>query len=183
MVNNTHDWRKVKSQKPTYGELREAWASMMIEMLGAFPWSWWVTLTTKKPFPIEIIRKRLYRWLKTLRKALHGHFEVIWVLERQRRGALHVHAVISDIPENNKGIWKAMINTWEYPNRSGSKIGSAQIMRYDPGKAGELSNYLAKERCKDLDVLEGNGSIFEKLGFSRGVRKYLNTSLNLRKLL
>lgn len=179
----THDWRIIKNKKPSYTEMREAWASVMCGILNAFTWSWWVTLTTRDPLPLKVIRGRFFTWLRVLRKALHGHFEVIWVLERQRRGALHVHAVISDIPLDNKGLWRAMIRTWEYASRSGNKFGSATIVKYDPLKAGELSSYLAKERCKDLDAIEGSGSIFEKLGFSRGVKKYLNTPLKLRKLL
>jgi len=182
VIDNTHNWKDIKNRKPNYIELREAWASMMEEMLQAFTWSWWVTLTSKQPLPLNVIRGRFFVWLKTLRKALRGRVEVIWVVERQRRGALHVHAVISHIPINNKRIWKAMINVWEY-SRTGEKFGSATIMKYDPMKAGELSNYLAKERCKDLEIIEGNGSLFEKFGFSRGVKRYLDTPRNVRMFL
>ncbi len=183
-----HNFHFVKTLKPSYYELRQAWASMMIEMLDAFTWSWWVTLTSKEHISLKSIRKRFYRWLKTLRKARHGHFEVIWVLERQRRGVLHVHAVISNMPLNNMKFWKAMINVWEYGwygwyGKSDEKFGSATIIKYDPLKAGELANYLAKERSKDLSIVEGNGSLFEKFGFSRGVKRYLDTPLLLRKLL
>lgn len=83
-----HNWKIVKILKPSYQELRIAWASMISEMLNAFTWSWWVTLTSKNPMPLRIIRDRFYWWLKCLRKALGHGFEVFWVIERQRRGAI-----------------------------------------------------------------------------------------------
>lgn len=173
---------KIKTPIP-YQELRIAWASMISEMLNAFTWSWWVTLTSKNPMPLEIIRDRFYWWLKRLRKVLGHGFEVFWVIERQRRGALHVHAVISNIPTDDKNFWKAMINTWEYywTHDNDEKFGSATVIKYDPRKAGKLSNYLAKERCKDLDVLEGSGSVFEKMGYSRRIKKFLNDPSSVKK--
>jgi len=172
---------KIKTPIP-YQELRVAWASMISEILNAFTWSWWITLTSKKPMPLEIIRGRFYKWLKRFRKILGHGFEVFWIIERQRRGALHVHAVISNVPTDDKKFWRAMINTWEYywTHGAGEKFGSATVVKYDPMKAGKLSNYLAKERCKDLDLLEGSGSIFEKMGYSRRIKKFLNNSSSFK---
>lgn len=165
------------SNRPSYFELRNAYASMMQVYLEAYNWDWWVTLTSRNPMPLEVIKGRFFWWLRVLRKVVGHHVEVIWWAERQRRGALHIHAVIADVPVDDENLWKGIIHTWEtYWTREG-RFGDATIKRYDTDKAGKLSWYLAKERCKDLDVLEGSGFFFEKFGFSRGVKKYVENKL------
>jgi len=154
-------------------------------MLTSFNWDWWVSLTSRKPMPLKVIRGRFFWWLKCLRKVIGRKPEFVWIIERQRRGALHIHAVISGIPSNNSSIlWRGMINTWEYYNsKGGIRFGDATIKKFNPQKAGKLCWYLAKERCKDLDLLEGSGSVFEKMGYSRGVKQFLNTPSMLKKLI
>jgi len=185
MIHSTHNWKIVKGQKPSYQELRDAYATMIGEMLQSFPWDWWVSLTTKKHLPLDVLRGRFFWWLKAIRKLAKHHHEHLWIIERQRRGALHVHVVIYNVPTNDRIFWQKAIDLWEKWHARGGKLkfGSATIVKYDPMKAGELSNYLAKERCKDLDRLEGSGSLFEKIGFSRGVKRYLDTPVDLRRFL
>jgi hypothetical protein len=175
-------FRLTSSNSPyTYRNLRDAWASVMADMLQAFEWDWWVSLTSVNPMPLPIIRNRFFWWLRVLRRAVGRHVEVIWIIERQRRGALHVHAVIHGVPKDNLLFWRAMINVWEtYYTKPGEKFGDANIKAYNSGKAGELADYLAKERCKDLNILEGSGSIFEKFGFSRGVKKFYDAGVDVR---
>jgi hypothetical protein len=72
-----------------------------------------------------------------------------------------------------------MINVWERYHTQEGVFGDATIKPYDLNRAGELCDYLAKERCKDLDCVEGSGSVFEKFGFSRGVRKYVNAGVDI----
>jgi len=76
-----------------------------------------------------------------------------------------------------------MINTWEtyWTHGDQEKFGDATIKKFDPQRAGKLSSYLSKERCRDLDVLEGSGSVFEKMGYSRNIRKFLSNPSSLRK--
>mgnify|MGYP001393272375 CR=1 FL=1 len=162
----------------TYNRLREAWASVMSDMLQAYEWDWWVSLSTREPMPLHVIRGRFFWWLGCLRRSVGHHVENIWIIERQRRGALHVHAVVYGVPQDIR-FWKAMVDLWEtYHTKPGEKFGDATIKVYNSGKAGELADYLAKERCKDLNVLEGSGSIFEKFDCSRGVRKYYNAGID-----
>lgn len=174
---------KPACQAEKYTSLRDAYASMTAEMLQAYPWEWFVSLTSKKPMPLTIIRGRFFWWLKILRRALHRHVEVIWFIERQRRGALHVHAVIHGVPID-KTFWQGMVNTWEkYSTRENEKFGDADIKRFRPERAGKLSWYLAKERCKDLHALEGNGFLSEMMGYSRGVRQFLAIPEEIRPLI
>jgi len=184
MIHSTQNYHIVKRQKPSYQELRDAYATMIGEMLQSFPWDWWVSLTTKKHLPLDVLRGRFFWWLKAIRKLAKHHHEHLWIIERQRRGALHVHVVIYNVP-TDKVFWQKAIDLWEKWHARGGKLkfGSATIVKYDPMKDGELSNYLAKERCKDLGRLEGSGSLFEKIGFSRGVKRYLDTPVDLRRFL
>jgi hypothetical protein len=150
-------------------------------MLQAYEWDWWVSLSSKDPMPLPVIRGRFFWWLRVLRRSMGRHVEVIWIIERQRRGALHVHAVIHGVPKDNVYFWRAMISMWEtYHSKDGERFGDATIRVYNSGKAGELADYLAKERCVDLNILEGSGSIFEKFGFSRGVRKFYDAGVDVR---
>ena len=159
-----------------YTKRRNAWAWMMADLLKAYKWDWWVTLTSRDPQPIQAIRGRYFWWFKILRKNIGHRIEHIWVIERQRRGALHIHSVIyfDEPAEVWSQRWSWAIDTWQksWSKPNDEKYGFANIEKYDHLQAGKLSNYLAKERCKDLDVIEGSGSLFEKLGFSRGVRRY-----------
>lgn len=183
MLYSTHNWKFVKTLKPTYQEKRDAWVSVLEPILDAFPWSWWVTLSTKKPMPLEVIRGRFYWWLKCLCKELRHHVEFFWVIERQRRGALHVHAIISSVPTDDEVFWSKMINLWETSWTHGDeKFGDATIKKFDTQRAGNLIPYLAKERCKDLDLLEGSGSAFEKMGFSRNLKKFLRNPSSVRNV-
>jgi len=158
--------------------------SVLEPVLDAFPWSWWVTLSTKDPMPLEIIRNRFYWWLKCLRKEIGHHVEFFWIIERQHRDALHVHAIISGVPNDERPIWDTMIKIWQTNWKdSGEKFGDAYIRKYNPKRAaGNLIPYLAKERCKDLDALEGSGSVFEKMGFSRNLKKFLRNPSSLRNV-
>ena len=185
MIHSTQNYHIVKRQKPSYQELRDAYATMIGEMLQSFPWDWWVSLTTKKQLPLDVLRRRFFWWLKAIRKLAKHHHEHLWIIERQRRGALHVHVVIYNVPTKDRIFWQKAIELWEKWHARGGKLkfGSATIVKYDPKKAGELSIYLAKERCKDLGRLEGSGSLFEKIGFSRGVKRYLDTPVDLRRFL
>lgn len=170
------NWKEIKNRKPSYQELREAYTSINQVLLQAFNWNWWVSLSTRKPMPLAVIRGRFFWWLKALRKMLGHRIELIWWAERQRRGALHIHSVISGIPIDIM-LWSKAIDLWEFQHSRGKyKFGDATIKKFDQDKSGKLSWYLAKERCKDLDILEGSGSLFEKFGFSRGVRRFLENS-------
>jgi len=159
-----------------YTKRRNAWAWMMSDLLRSYKWDWWVTLTSWDPQPIEAIRGRYFWWFKILRKKIGKRIEHIWVVERQRRGALHIHSVIyfNEPAEKWSKLWSWAIDAWQtsWSKKNNGRYGFANIKKYDHMQAGKLSNYLAKERCKDLDVMEGSGSLFEKLGFSRGVRRY-----------
>src|SRR3990170_6197081 len=163
------------------GNLREVYAGWISEMLQAYPWQWWVSLTSMKPMPLDVIRGRFFWWLKILRKAGRQRIELVWFIERQRRGALHVHAVVYGVPTDDKTFWQGMVNTWEqYSNRDGERFGDAHIKRFNPAFAGKLSWYLAKERCKDLEKLEGNGYLSEMMDYSRGVKRFLQIQEKLR---
>lgn len=166
------------------GNLRQAYASMTAEILQAYPWQWFISLTSKKPMPLDVIRGRFFWWLRCLRKAQGRRIELIWFAERQRRGAWHIHAVIWGVPVDDKTFWRGIVNTWEYySTRESEKFGDANIKRFNPERAGKLSWYLAKERCKDLDKLEGNGFLFEVMGYSRGVKKFLAIPEQFRPLI
>lgn len=154
---------------------------MLSEMLGAYDWDWFATLTSQKPMPLAILRARFFWWLRAVRRSVGRHIEVVWVIERQRRGALHIHAVIYGVPKE-RAFWGAMVRLWEtYHTKpeAEARFGDATIRHYSPERSGALANYLAKERCKDLGVLEGSGSIFEKLGFSRGVKRFYDSGVDV----
>lgn len=165
-------------------QLQQAYASMVSSMLQAYPWQWWVSLTSRQPMPLEVIRGRFFWWLKILRKAMRHHVQVVWFIERQHRGALHVHAIIYGV-RTDKPFWKGMINTWEKcaTKDRDEKFGDATIRPYNQQFAGRLSNYLAKERSKDLNKLEGSGSLFDIMGYSRGVKTFLSIPGKFRSLI
>jgi hypothetical protein len=161
-----------------YQALREAYASMISEPLQTYPWQWWATFTSKEQISLTVLKKRFWWWLRCLRKAQGRWVEYIAFIERQRRGVLHVHAVIYGV-RTDKPFWRAMVKTWEIQasgERRGELFGKTKISRFDPGQAGKLCLYLAKERCKDLlsgRTLEGNGHLAEVVWWSGGVQKRL----------
>lgn len=122
-----------------------------------------------------VLKERFRWWLGCLQERLGHRVEYIAFIERQRRGVLHVHAVICGVRTDDRLFFRAMVNTWER-RRNGEHFGQADIKRFEQEKAGKLCLYLAKERCKDLmsgRTLEGNGHLAEVVWWSRGVKKRL----------
>jgi len=206
LIHNTHDWRIVKGQSVSeevwllwykaqldelershireprirtpipYQEIREAYVSVIQKHLESFPWQWWVSLTTRKHMPLEVIKGRLFWWLKQLRKTYKHKTEHIWFIEKQKREALHAHVVVYGVSDD-RNLWNKAVARWEHQHSRGRyKYGTAHIKPFDDARAGAACNYLSKERVKSQSSLDGSGSFFEIFGYSRGVRKFMERS-------
>jgi hypothetical protein len=155
-------------------EIRNGWSYLVQGYLSAFPWDWWVSLSSREFVPLEIIMSRFFWWLKVLRKSVGHHLENMWLVERQQREVFHIHSVIYGVPIDY-AFWKQAIYTWEtfHSKGDGVKFGDAHIKAFDKQQEKKLSKYLVKEFVQESKDLVGSGSIWDVLGFSRGVKKFL----------
>ena len=97
------------------------------------------------------------KWVRKLNERIYGkryrkkHVGLIhcWVLEKQKRGAYHIHSLVRGIPPwynrvNNAKGWES-----QHPNN-----GNAYIQQYDPnlGARGYLIKYLIKESDLNIEI-------------------------------
>ena len=57
--------------------------------------------------PLEMMKGRFFWWLKALRISAWHHLENIWLVERQKRGAFHMHSVVGGVPSDPRYRKKA----------------------------------------------------------------------------
>lgn len=90
-------------------------------------------------------------FIKRLRRLVDVKFEFLYVLERQDRGALHVHLLIFGNGEKIKIDSKALIKKWQH--------GRCHIKRAHVAQARYLSYYLTKSNRSDY---QQNKKIYRK---------------------
>lgn len=97
-------------------------------------WTWWVTLTYRKWVRREQSRSDLRRWLRGVAKDLVGaHVTVAWVLEPNRSGVDHAHALLA-IPEGKSLDRAAAEALWR---RGDGLAGFSQMVRYRGGGSAD----------------------------------------------
>lgn len=154
-------------------EVHCAWASFTKRIYDCYEWNWYFTLSSKNSVSWRIFQDRLFWWLKMERRIIGHHFEHYWTIELQKRGAPHAHGILHNVP-TNYGFKKRSIALWEtYQSKKEQKFGDAKIEYYDRTQDQKLAWYLTKQRIKEDDCLIGSGSIWDVIGFSRGVTKKL----------
>ena len=155
----------------------EGWSYVINGCLSAYPWDWWVSLSSRDYVPLTVIKNRYFWWLKVVRKQVGHHLENLWLVEKQERGVFHIHSVIFGVSSDYSN-WKKAVYNWETFHKMGSgvKFGDAKIEIFDQRRQKRLSRYLAKEFVQYSKELIGSGSIWDVFGFSRGVRRHLKTA-------
>jgi len=142
----------------------EAWC----QFIGKFePYCWYSTLTFKYEVTQARADKQFYRWIRIANEMLHGKryrvkgLGVSWVkaIERQRRGVLHIHALIGG------EVWRLRRFTFMDVWREGAYFsngkrfqanGFAKIEKYDSklGAKHYVSKYVAKGGEVDIFIPE-----------------------------
>lgn len=133
LLSELETWRALAS--PSLPPLQRAWG----DFLRHLPWIRFVTATFARPIHAEEARKRWGYWIHDLetyewRWPLRP---IIWALgwERQRRGVLHIHALVARVEDVPKFV---AIRRWEWIGG-----GFARIVTYDPNQGGAY--YIAKD--------------------------------------
>jgi hypothetical protein len=134
--------------------LPRAWA----QLLGRWPWDWFITLTFKDPVHPEQARKYFDRWLTRLdlERRLLGFFDqvdgLVWArgIERQQRGVLHFHVLLSNVGELR---YRVARDHWPH--------GFVWVQRIR--RVEDVTAYLAKYVAKGGEVdLDGCGVTTQK---------------------
>lgn len=113
--------------------------------LMARTWDWFATLTFAVEIHPEQAARRYDRWARKLRKTNGGEMDHARALERQKRGVIHFHALISNVrKDTTRAAW---MSEWEEIGE-----GFARIYDYDPtqGAAYYLGKYVSKGGEVDL---------------------------------
>ena len=133
--------------------VRDGWA----ELIGRYPWEWFVTLTFTDDIHPEAALKALRVWLSKLNRELFGHrwykrvpYGVYWVvaIEYQKRGVIHLHLLINGVGDTRRLTW---MDNWL---DMGNKNGWARIEAVETNKA--VSRYLSKYVTKDGEIFLSN---------------------------
>lgn len=135
--------------KPFKWRVQDGWA----ELIGRYPWEWFVTLTFVDDVHPESGLKSMKYWLSKLNRELYGRrwykkkpYGVYWVvaLEYQKRGTLHLHLLMSGV-KNARRL--SYMDLWE---ELGSNNGFARIHPVE--KQIAVSKYLTKYVAKDGEI-------------------------------
>ena len=139
--------------KPYKWRVRDGWA----ELIGRYPWEWFVTLTFTDDIHPEAAMKSMRVWLSKLNREVFGHrwhkkppYGVYWVaaIEYQKRGVIHLHLLINGVGETRRltymDIWAEM----------GNKNGWARVEPVETNNA--VSMYLSKYVTKDGEIYLSN---------------------------
>jgi hypothetical protein len=109
-------------------------------MLGEVPWDWFTTHTFKADYVSRKAADRSwYTWFDAVRTTASYHELQPYyfrVEEYQDRGTLHYHALIGDVGELRRLLFK---DAWEMD-------GFARVLPYDPGRGANfyVGKYLVK---------------------------------------
>lgn len=111
-------------------------------MIQTVPWDLFVTLTFReRGVSYPVARARMLLWLEELPKSL-APCECAWVVERQRDGTAHVHALwrLGSGASSPSSVWRRLKERWF------SLWGIARFTPYIPGRgaADYLCKYLTK---------------------------------------
>ena len=137
--------------------LKQAW----VDFLGRWHWEWFCTLTFEKVNVHPERADKCFRvWVSTANRMLHGRSwskrgaGVTWVraLEYQRRGAIHYHALVTDVGNLRR---LTLMDRWH------ELAGFARVEAVkNQGWAGK---YVAKYVVKNCDIeLGGPGLVRER---------------------
>ncbi len=97
-------------------------------------WTWWSTLTFRGWVQRDRSRSALRSWLRGVARDLVGaHVTVAWILEPNRAGVDHAHALLA-VPEGKTLDRAAAEGLWR---RVDDRAGFTQMVRY---RAGGLSS-------------------------------------------
>lgn len=152
-----HDIQGPRVKAPAYpGEgfdrraLRDAWA----RFLSPIPFQWFATLTFEMNVHPEAAFKRYRRFTNEINRELYGrrwekqpHGGIHWIVatERQKRGVVHLHALMGDLNDLNL-IARRL--TWM--DRWDEMAGFARIEAIHSGDAA--IRYVTKYVIKDGDI-------------------------------
>lgn len=164
-----HDLQGPHVKAPAYpGEgfdrraLQDAWA----EFLAPIPFQWFATLTFETNVHPEAAFKRYRRFTNELNRSLYGrrwekqpNAGIHWIVatERQKRGVVHLHALMGDPNDLNRIARRLQwMDTW------GEMAGFARIEAIRSGDAA--LRYVTKYVIKGGDIdfsknLGGNGQL------------------------
>lgn len=151
------------------GALRNAWA----EFLSPHPFQWFATLTFEKNVHPEAAIKRWRRFTNDLNRTLYGrrwmnqaHGGIQWVVatERQKRGVVHLHALLGD-DRNLDCIARRL--TWM--DRWHEMAGFARIesIKNDDAVIRYVTKYVIKDGEIEFSSNLGKSQQPQLLGFSK----------------
>jgi hypothetical protein len=135
--------------KPFTYRVRDEWGAF----IDRYTWEWFVTHTFTHDIHEEAAYKAMVHWLNMLNRYLYGRRwkknkpgGVYWVgaFERQKRGTLHIHMLITGLKYANNFEWMKM---WE---EMGNKNGFSRI--YPVESNIKASMYVAKYIAKEGDI-------------------------------
>lgn len=126
--------------------LHDAWADWLRKFE---PYDWFSTLTFKENINVTTADTQYHRWIRQINEFAFGRrykekgqgITHIRAIEYQKRGVVHFHVLIGNLPFNLNR--KAFEQVWETQH---SNNGFANTYSYDPqlGAVGYLGKYITK---------------------------------------
>ena len=121
----------------SYRSWRASRRSRLVEMAyvrDVAPWTWWITLTFRRWVERDRARSTLRSWLRGVARDLVGeHVTVAWVLEPNRSGVDHAHALLA-VPEGKTLDRVSAEALWR---RLDDRAGFSKMVRYRTGGASD----------------------------------------------
>ena len=121
----------------SYRSWRASRRARLVEMeyvRDAAAWTWWTTLTFGRWVERDRSRSTLRAWLRGVARDLVGdHVTVAWVLEPNRSGVDHAHALLA-VPDGKDLQRDAAEALWR---RLEPRAGFTQMVRYRAGGSSD----------------------------------------------
>jgi hypothetical protein len=121
-------------------------------------WLSFITLTYGKDWPDDPTAKNhLNRFLNKVRRR-YGKIRYVWVVERQKRGAIHYHILTDQyIPKNMLNpMWDKIVAKWQAYEGHQRQTVRPNVIGIDTNKPGQAEHYLMKYMTKKDEHLQGN---------------------------
>jgi hypothetical protein len=134
--------------------IEEGW----VRFLSPYQWQWFATFTFKDEVHPETAVKRFKFWSRlldesngvALRKPAANRFRCMWVrgLEYQKRGIVHFHTVIGNLP--NELCTKVQCELWQEVWFNMGNTGIARI--FNVASQGDVISYVTKYCAKGGEI-------------------------------
>lgn len=141
------DWPARCSHRSRARQLQEA----LGKFIEGYPWTYWVTLTFRNRKTTRAgARALLLRWIEEELPPRLAPARLVFVIELQREGTAHVHALWLAPSSPSPEQWKVLKERWF------CRHGIARFFPYDPARSARfyLAKYLVASRRTCWDIYE-----------------------------